>query len=386
MGLVSLSYVFMSSIALFACVLQLILSFRKSDDLTFLVGAVISLVVFTHFIAKVLCETQFGIDCPPITFYRFALVTGLAIHVSMLSIIAYMMKENRKLFFLISAIGLTVLLLASLLMPADLLFGENFTIRRLTVAFGDDVLVMNTGNTLWRLISIASVCIFVFSAYILLLKKWNRLTVISNIILLTGLAFVLISIILDYLIDLGQMTLPYTWPFALFVLYIILLLIPLLIFIRKIKARLLAIQKENLYQNLINEADLVVVELNRMGHVEFINSYFYKLTGFTQNEVIGKDWFEFFIPSRDFYNVQGTFVELLESEIYDQYINPVLTKNGEEKLIRWFNIRTHDRNGEINGSFSIGIDVTDEIAEKESLKLKLLEVETLVIKMRKTGK
>ncbi|MCK7460848.1 MAG: PAS domain-containing protein [Sphingobacterium sp.] len=125
----------------------------------------------------------------------------------------------------------------------------------------------------------------------------------------------------------------------------------------------------------------MVVGLNRMGHVEFVNPFFFELTGYKEDEVIGKDWFEFFIPPKEYYNVQGAFIEILTYEFHPDYLNPILTKNKEEKMIRWFNVRTTTQQGKISGSLSIGIDMTRDTLEKESLLKKLKEAEHLITKL-----
>jgi PAS domain S-box-containing protein len=158
-----------------------------------------------------------------------------------------------------------------------------------------------------------------------------------------------------------------------------LIFIPFIIFIRSTITQQNFILQEKRWQNLINQAELIVVDLNRMGVVESINPYFYTLTGFSEEEVVGKDWFEFFIPPKEYYNVQGAFVEILAYEFHPYYENLIFTKNKEEKMIRWYNVRTRDKSGTITGSLSIGVDISDDIKEKEAIRRKLKEAENLII-------
>jgi len=53
---------------------------------------------------------------------------------------------------------------------------------------------------------------------------------------------------------------------------------------------------------------------------------------------------------------------------FSSYENPVLCKNGSERLIRWENTVLKNENGEISGVLSIGNDITDR--EKIESKLK----------------
>jgi PAS domain S-box-containing protein len=137
-------------------------------------------------------------------------------------------------------------------------------------------------------------------------------------------------------------------------------------------------QQEKKFRNLVNDADIIVVGLNRMGNVEFINPFFLELTGYQEDEVIGKDWFEFFIPPNESYNVQGAFIEALVSDFHPYYENPVLTKSKEEKMIRWYNVRTRDQNENIIGSLSIGVNITEDLREKQDIVRKLKAAEELI--------
>jgi len=116
--------------------------------------------------------------------------------------------------------------------------------------------------------------------------------------------------------------------------------------------------------------------------VEFINPYFYRLTGFKPEEVIGKDWFEFFIPPKEHYQMQGAFLELLHTENHPRHINPILTKDHKQIMINWFNVRTQDQSGTITGSLSIGVDISEHVEENRSLKQKLRDAEKLIEKLK----
>jgi PAS domain S-box-containing protein len=95
-----------------------------------------------------------------------------------------------------------------------------------------------------------------------------------------------------------------------------------------------------------------------MGNVDYINPYFLELTGYEADEVIGKDWFDRFLPKAVTYDVQGAFLEVLKNNFHPYYENPILTKEGEERMIAWYNVRLIDENGKISGSISIGCDIT----------------------------
>lgn len=107
---------------------------------------------------------------------------------------------------------------------------------------------------------------------------------------------------------------------------------------------------------------LVVVGLDRAGNVEYVNPFFLELSGYTQDEVIGKNWFENFLPLEQRKQVQGCFSEVLEQDNHPHYQNPILTKSGEKRAIAWNNTLLRTPQDEIISTMSIGEDITERQA------------------------
>jgi PAS domain S-box-containing protein len=125
-------------------------------------------------------------------------------------------------------------------------------------------------------------------------------------------------------------------------------------------------KKEEMWVSVFDNVNLIVVGLNRMGNVDYINPYFLELTGFEADEVIGQDWFDKFLPKAVTYDVQGAFLEVLKNNFHPYYENPVLTKKGEERMIAWYNVRLVDHAGKITGSLSIGCDITKFCTQQDN--------------------
>lgn len=299
----------------------------------------------------------------------------------MLGVIFYIINNGKKLNnLLISAIFL-VLLVFSFSAPDYVLFGESALPHRYYLPSGDSILVMNTGLTAWRAIVDLTIILFSVSAFLLIARNPDNINIKTRTSLYAGISLVILAGLFDQLVDLGLLQAAYVLPVAGFILYMILCFIPIINFLKNFNAQQSFIEREKKWQRLFNHTDLLVVTLNRMGQVESLSPYFYELTGYKKEEVIGKDWFEFIIPPKEYYNVQGAFVEVLSYESHPHYMNPILTKNKEERMIRWFNVRTRGNDGIITGSLSIGVDVSDDIKEKESIRKKLLEAENLIIEL-----
>jgi PAS domain S-box-containing protein len=117
-------------------------------------------------------------------------------------------------------------------------------------------------------------------------------------------------------------------------------------------------EAERRWRSLLENVQLLVVGLDPRGIVEYVNPFFLSLTGYTQAEVLGKNWFENFLPPFHQQQVNTVFDEVLEDNFHTHYTNPILTKSGEERFIAWNNTLLRDTEGNIIGTTSIGEDIT----------------------------
>lgn len=111
---------------------------------------------------------------------------------------------------------------------------------------------------------------------------------------------------------------------------------------------------------------MIAVGLDRHGNVTYANPYFYSLSGYSRDQVLGSHWFERFLPEADRMNVTTAFVELLTNEFHPTYENPILDSEGKEHLVRWFNVRLTTSDGEIAGTFSLGQVVAEQPSGREA--------------------
>ena len=58
-----------------------------------------------------------------------------------------------------------------------------------------------------------------------------------------------------------------------------------------------------------------------------------------------------------------------ESASIEFYVNPVLTRNGEERIIAWHNAILTDEHGRLSGSLSLGEDITERQRAMDALRL-----------------
>ncbi|WP_224087052.1 PAS domain S-box protein [Nostoc sp. MS1] len=139
----------------------------------------------------------------------------------------------------------------------------------------------------------------------------------------------------------------------------------------KIEAQLR--EAERRWRSLLENVKLLVVGLDKTGKVEYVNPFFLELSGYTQEEILGKDWTANFIPQHQKDNVKKIFVETLEQELHPHYQNPIIIKSQEERVIAWNNTLLQDSQGAVVGTMSIGEDITQRYA-LEKIKNEFISV------------
>ncbi|MEP6517642.1 PAS domain S-box protein [Microcoleus vaginatus] len=118
-------------------------------------------------------------------------------------------------------------------------------------------------------------------------------------------------------------------------------------------------EAERRWRSLLDNVQLIVVGLDIEGNVNYVNPFFLKITGYTNPEILGKNWFENFLPPPLQESVKVVFSEVLAHNYHPYYQNFILTKSGEERFIAWNNTMLQDSEGHIIGTISIGEDITE---------------------------
>ncbi len=127
---------------------------------------------------------------------------------------------------------------------------------------------------------------------------------------------------------------------------------------------------EKRVEDYLNIATVIFVVIDTEQKVDLINKKGCEVLGYQENEIIGKNWFDNFIPERLRNEVRLVFLRLISGEITvaDYFENPVLTKTGEEKLIRWHNTVLRNQDNKITGTLSSGEDITERKRIEESAR------------------
>ena len=114
-------------------------------------------------------------------------------------------------------------------------------------------------------------------------------------------------------------------------------------------------------EQLLEVAGVILLVLDPAGRVTRINPFGCALLGRAELDVLGRDWFEAFVPPSLRENLRTQFKRMVEKdpESLAYHDNPVLTATGDERLISWHNAPLHDEQGRVTGVLSSGRDITD---------------------------
>jgi len=128
-------------------------------------------------------------------------------------------------------------------------------------------------------------------------------------------------------------------------------------------------ESERRFRSLLEEVKLITGIIDKDGRLIFINDFALKLTGYKEDEVIGQDYFNIFMPE----NIKESGVDwfrrsLNNKKIINHDYDPILTKNGQILFVNWNHTLLFDAEGKVSGVASIGEDITERKQFEERLQ------------------
>ena len=118
-------------------------------------------------------------------------------------------------------------------------------------------------------------------------------------------------------------------------------------------------------------AKAIIVGLDRKGNVNLINRRGCEILGYSEKEILGRNWFETVLPDENREAVLGVFRNIMSGEMtpMSKYENEVIAKNGERRFIDWTNDIETNQKGEIIGTLSSGQDISERKRAEEDAKI-----------------
>jgi len=119
-------------------------------------------------------------------------------------------------------------------------------------------------------------------------------------------------------------------------------------------------------QMYLDIAGSLVVIIDKTGNITLLNQRGEEILGVSEEEILGENWFDNFIPKKEREKVRQVFDRLMDKKgkNVEYHENSILNKEGEQQLIWWHNRVLFDDQGESQGTISSGVDIT-ELRETE---------------------
>jgi len=109
-------------------------------------------------------------------------------------------------------------------------------------------------------------------------------------------------------------------------------------------------------RNYLDVAGAMMVVIGADQRVRLINRKGCEVLGYAEEEIVGRNWFDNFVPERLRDKVKNVFDTLIAGDIepVEHFENTVLTKGGEERTVAWHNTVLKDAEGNIVATLASG--------------------------------
>jgi PAS domain S-box-containing protein len=127
-------------------------------------------------------------------------------------------------------------------------------------------------------------------------------------------------------------------------------------------------QEKDLTANLLHTARVIIILLDKVGKIERVNKYFYDLTGYKPEDIIGQSWIEHFVPKKEKARTSSFFRNFIRTSDAKSLDTQIITVDGRILEIEWKNKVIRDDSGKPRGVISVGQDVTKHLQIENALR------------------
>lgn len=137
-------------------------------------------------------------------------------------------------------------------------------------------------------------------------------------------------------------------------------------------------------QQYIDVVRLMIVVINADQTIRMVNKFMCEVLGYSEQELVGKNWFDMCILPEDREQVHSLFIKIMKGEnapvLYHE--NTILAKDGTRRVVAWHNAVLKDQEQKVYATLSAGEDITKR---SESEKLLRENEERYRIAAQQTG-
>jgi PAS domain S-box-containing protein len=127
-------------------------------------------------------------------------------------------------------------------------------------------------------------------------------------------------------------------------------------------------EERDFSSQVLETVDVLIIVLDPDGRIVRFNGKCAELSGYREEEVRGRNFWEFLLPARFLEPVREVFADLVQQQVPSVFENPWVTRSGEERLIAWRNTTVMDAHGSLRYVIGTGTDITDQRRLEEQLR------------------
>ena len=129
------------------------------------------------------------------------------------------------------------------------------------------------------------------------------------------------------------------------------------------------VKQARLAEEYLDIAEVLIMALDINYNITMINQKGASILGYSKDEIIGKNFMENFLPQRIKEEITKVGQDIIKEnqDFQMHYENPILTKNGEERIILWKNRQLKDENEKVIGLLTSGEDITELREQQQKL-------------------
>jgi PAS domain S-box-containing protein len=119
---------------------------------------------------------------------------------------------------------------------------------------------------------------------------------------------------------------------------------------------------------LIETAQAIVLVLDNDGRIVHFNPYLEEISGYSLDEVRGKDWFDRFLMEENSQRCRDEYAIAIHDRKTRMHVSAIVTKGGEVRTIDWFDQTLKDVEGNVVGMLAMGQDITQRLETEAALR------------------
>lgn len=135
------------------------------------------------------------------------------------------------------------------------------------------------------------------------------------------------------------------------------------------------------WRNILVNTPQIGISINTSAEITFVNEHFLALTGWKENEVMERNWFDLFIPENVREDVRKVFHTVMGQKDtlgFSNFENEILGKSGQVFNVAWSNVLTKDAEGNVVDLTCLGVDLTERRHSEDKLRKSEIKYRTMM--------